>query len=532
MTVQSISFSEDAAALRVLAVVAPLAADHDCYLVGGAIRDQLMGRRIRDIDIAFDGDAPALARETANALSGHFALLDDERGTARVILHDGPVRTIDLTRLRVDATTDLAARDFTIDAMAAPIGGLARGQAVELLDPHGGTRDINTRTVRIVAEQALIDDPIRLLRAVRIATELDFDIEPSTFETLRRNVQRIRESAPERIRDEIARCFATSNAAGAVRLMDKLDLLDVVLPEVTNGRGVTQPKEHYFDVFEHNVEAVAAFDVLLGEEDFDRVRDRHSTLWSALSAAPRVREYLQEELSEGRSRAAILKLAALLHDVAKPDSRSVDADGRIRFFGHADIGAETARRIMRRLRFSRRETDFVATMIENHLRPGQLGQDWPPSRRAIFRFFRDTGDAAEGVLLLSLADALAARGPRMTRDGWQQSVAYIAYLLSRRHEDETVVRPQRLISGNDVMAALGMAPGREIGRLLASLEEAQAAGEVSTREEAVRFVREKANVASEGTRTEDARSMMRNPHHAIVRRSRRVGTASVAEGGR
>jgi poly(A) polymerase len=337
-----------------------------------------------------------------------------------------------------------------------------------------------------------------MLRAVRLAVELDFEIDPSTVASVRLRSATIHEAAPERQRDELARCFATDHAARAIRLMDELTLLQELLPEVTAGRGVPQPEEyHYYDVFDHCVEAVAALDFMLAAHPVNNPHEARlqQTLWDTLavwdnSAAHALRDHLQERVSEGRTRSALLKLAGLLHDVAKPETRAPDASGRIRFFGHAERGAETARRVLRRLRFSRREVELASIMVDEHLRPTQLGQPGElPTRRALFRFFRDTGDAAESVLLLSLADALAARGPGMTVDAWQGYVSYIGYVLARRHGDSTITRPVRLLTGGEIMSELGAPPGPEIGRLLASLEEAQAGGDVMDRAQAIALVR-------------------------------------------
>jgi len=478
------------AAGELLATTVDVLAGTDAYVVGGTVRDALLDRPLADLDLAVAGDTPGLARTLADRLGGHYVLIDEERGTARIVLDDGPVRIIDVARLRGDIAADLAARDFTIDALAAQPATLATGSAA-VIDPHGGLRDLEARVVRLVSEQALIDDPLRLLRAVRLAVQLDFEIEPSTAEALRRHAGRIGQAAGERQRAELARCFASPSAARALRLMDGLGLLEQLLPEVTAGRGVTQPKEHYYDVFDHAIETVAALDLMLSEQmpPGERESALWRALWGTLDLLPGLRAHFDEDVSGGRSRAALLKLAGLLHDVAKPETRAPDETGRIRFFGHAERGAETAQRVLRRLRFSRRETELVATMVEEHLRPGQLSQEGPPSRRALFRFFRDTGDVAESVLLLSLADALAARGPRMTVEGWSGHVAYIAHVLARRSQDEAIVRPPRLLTGDDLMAALGLQPGPEVGRLLSALEEAQAAGEVSSREGAIELAR-------------------------------------------
>jgi putative nucleotidyltransferase with HDIG domain len=488
MTRRALSLAPEAR--HVLALANDVLAGTPAYLVGGALRDALLERDVSDIDLAVAGDAPGFARALADRLGGSYVLLDAERGTARVAL-DGPVRTIDVSRLRGGSIeADLGERDFTIDALAVPLETLQAGEQIDVIDPHSGLADLDVGVVRLVSERALLDDPLRMLRAVRLAVQLDFRIEAPTAEAVRSHAARLNEASPERQRDELVRAFDTPRAAQTLRLMDSLGLLERVFPEVTAGRGVTQPKEHHWDVFNHAIEAVAALDRMLAVGPQADARGFSHALWEALDiVAPEMRAYLSEEPSEGRSRATLLKFAALLHDVAKPETRAQDATGRIRFFGHADIGAATARSVMRRLRFSSRETEFVATMVEEHLRPGQLGQGEPPTRRALFRFFRDTGDAADAVLLLSLADSLAAGGPRITLDRWRGHVAYIAHVLARRREDETIARPQRLLTGEDVMAALDIAPGPEVGRLLGALEEAQGAGEVTDRESAISFIR-------------------------------------------
>jgi putative nucleotidyltransferase with HDIG domain len=455
MTPRAPALAPDVRAL--LATAHELLPGTPAYLVGGAVRDALLGRELYDLDLAVGGDAPAFARALADLLGGSYVLLDAERATARVALSEGPVRVIDVAALRGETIeADLAERDFTIDAFAVP---LAAARAA-IIDPHRGRLDWGKRLIRLVSDHALTDDPLRMLRAVRLAVQLDFRIEDGTAEAIRRQARLINEASPERQRDEITRALATPRAAQALRLMDSLGLLEQVFPEVTAGRGVAQPKEyHHWDVFDHAIETVAALDFMLAEQAPRRARE--ARFWRAQRdafdiAAPGLRAYLSEEPSEGRPRAVLLKLAGLLHDVAKPETRAPDADGRIRFFGHADIGAKTARSVLRRLRFSRHEAELVATMVEEHLRPGQLTQGDLPTRRALFRFFRDTGEAADGILLLSLADGLAARGPRMPLDAWRGHVAYIAHVFARRSEDEGIVRPRRLLTGEEVMAALAV----------------------------------------------------------------------------
>src|SRR3972149_6251082 len=294
-------------------------------------------------------------------------------------------------------------------------------------------------------------------------------------------------------RDELMRIMATARAGEGLRLLDDLGLLEQLLPEVTETRGVEQPKEHYWDVFGHSLEAVRNLDILLDERE---PGDRHwrmlwRELWGQLAWWQDARPYFREELLPERPRAAVLKLAGLLHDIAKPETKTFDDTGRMRFFGHADVGARKCGRILRRLRFSAREVALVQTMVKAHLRPVQMGQQGPPTRRALYRYFRDCGEAAIVTLFLSLAEHLGTVGPRVSAPGWRQHVALVNYILTKRVQEEETISPPKLLGGGELMAELKLPPGPQIGRLIEALREAQAAGEISTREEALALARDR-----------------------------------------
>ena len=477
---------------RLIDRLAELREERELYVVGGTVRDVLLGREVHDIDLAVSGDAGTWARAVADALGGHFVPLDDERDVARIVL-DGEVHHIDVAALQGGVEDDMRRRDFTIDAMAVRAG------TPEVLDPLGGLADVAACRVRMTSPAVLDDDPLRLLRGVRLAAELGFAIEAATADAIRERRGRATHPAPERRRDELCRIFALEAAEPGVRLLEALGLLDVLLPEVAAGKGVEQPKEHAYDVFEHNVRTVAALDVMLATQP---PAGKDAWLWDEVWAIfgwceDATRAYFREEMSEGRSRGALLKVAGLLHDVAKPQTRAAQPDGRIRFFGHADAGARIAAEIMRRYRFSARERRWVALLVEEHLRPVQLAQVGEvPTRRALHRFFKDLGDAAIAVLFLSLADGAAASGPRLTREGWRRQAAYMNSLLVRSFEDEGIVHPPRLLTGYDIMSALSLPEGPAIGRLLNALEEAQGAGDVTDRDQALAFVKEQVRGAA------------------------------------
>jgi putative nucleotidyltransferase with HDIG domain len=457
----------------------------EAHVVGGTVRDLLLGRETRDLDLAVDRDALAWARRLADDLHGHFVALDDVNAVARVVLDGAAVSYVDVAALQGTLDRDMRRRDFTVDAIAARI------DTFELVDVCGGLADIEARLVRMNGAYVFDEDPLRLLRGVRIASELEFALEAATQAAIRERAARVLESAAERRRDELARMFALSNTYDALRLLDDLGLLDAMLPEVAAGKGVTQPKEHTYDVFEHQMRTVEALDLMLAPA---RPAGERAWLWDVLWRVfawceASLRAYLAEEMSEGRSRSAILKVAGLLHDAGKPLTRKPDVTGRIRFFGHADAGAEIAARVMRGLRFSGREVAFVTLLVDQHLRPVQLARAGEvPTRRALYRFYRALGDAAPAVLLLSLADAAAARGPRMTAAGWSRHAGYMNSLLVRSLEEEGIVNPPRLLTGRDIMDKLGIPEGPDVGRLLEAVREAQAAGEVKDVEGALALV--------------------------------------------
>lgn len=457
------------------------------YVVGGYARDRLLGRPTLDIDLAVGDEPRAVARRLASHLDAHVFPLSQEHGAWRVSPRDAGngAGHIDITGLRGSIEQDLRQRDFTINAIAMlPEGGAP-------IDPLGGMADIGAGVLRLVSEDAIRSDPVRALRAVRFAAELRFSVERGSAAVIARDAGLIVRVSGERQRDEIMRAFDTPRASGAVRLIDRLGILDHLLPELIPAKGCTQPKEHHWDVFDHSVETVAVLDCLLDGMPEDRWcrgrRDVLHRLWP--------REEIEvarwdEVIVEGRTRRANLKLIGLLHDVSKPETRTVQPDGRMRFFGHPERGGEVAGEIFRRLKSSAREIKTAELLVQEHLRPGQLapiGQT--PSPRALYRLFRDLGDLTPDLLMLNLADGAAAAGPSQRPEQWKAHVAHTAWILRQRTERQALVKPRRLVTGHDLMAKLDIAQGPELGRILDELAEAEAAGEIETPEEALELAR-------------------------------------------
>jgi len=247
-----------------------------------------------------------------------------------------------------------------------------------------------------------------------------------------------------------------------------------------------QPKEHFWNVFDHSIKTVVATDFLLKEGTWEYAGDEVLAVvpWPELLA-----QHFALEVSHGSTRGLLLKLAALLHDIAKPQTKTIDADGRMRFLGHAKEGATATVNILERLRFSGKEVKLVEIMVQHHLRPMQMSNNGLPTRRAIYRYFRDTGEAGIDILFLSLADHLATRGPHLDLTQWREHAQRVEYVLSQRFQEEGMVTPPKLVDGHDLLNIFGLSPGPKVGELLEAVREAQASGELASRKEALAYIR-------------------------------------------
>ena len=465
------------------------------YLVGGVVRDALLGRETSDVDLAVAHDTREVGARLAEHFGGRSVQLDDEREIVRVVAPDlegAPV--IDLTPMRDGILKDLSRRDFTLDAMAVSTAEASTpGAEIRLIDPYDGKQDLSNRTVRVLSASVFTDDPARLMRGPRLAAELDFSLADETADAIGSQARLLKTIAQERVRDELLKLLAAPSASSSLRLLDELGLLRLVIPELATAVGVTQPKEHHWDVFTHCIETAGQVERLFAPGGSE------ANPFDAEQAADflSMKEHFDQAGSDGHSRLTLLKLAALLHDIAKPATRTVETTGRIRFLGHNQVGAEMAEEILSRLRLSRRGIELVSGMVEHHLRPSQMAPDGQlPTPRAIYRYYRDVGDAAIDTLYLNLADYLAARGPYLGEQEWADHCRVVSHILREGQAPKRSERKPKLISGHDVVRTFAVDPGPTVGVMLELVREAQASGEIGTREEAMKLV--KANLGAGG----------------------------------
>jgi poly(A) polymerase len=456
-------------------------AGRPAWLVGGAIRDRALARETVDVDVVVDGDPAEAARAIAR-VAGRAACfaLSEEFGAWRVSARDSSWQ-VDVERMRGGSLeADLALRDFTINAIAEPLAGGAP------IDPLGGLEDLAAKRLRVVAPRAFAEDPLRVLRLARVSIELGLVAEPETLRLARAHAIELVDVSPERVFAELRRIVAAREALRGLQLMHELGASAVVLPELEALRGVEQNRYHHADVYDHTLEVLARSIALEGfarGEEIDGADELEQAIGERRAA---VAAMLAEPLADGMTRGEALRWGALLHDAAKPMTRAVRPfDRRVTFFGHDERGAVLAREVLGRLRASERTRAHVAALALGHLRLGFLVHEPQPlSRRTVFAYLRACTPVEVDVTLLSVADRLATRGARAS-EAIAAHLGVARQMLGEALDWRSSGPPQPLLRGDELAQALGIAPGPRIGALLDELAEAQFAGEVGTREQAL-----------------------------------------------
>jgi poly(A) polymerase len=441
------------------------------WIVGGALRDELLGRDVTDIDIAVEEDPEGAARELAAELRGPVFQLSEAFGAWRVVDRRGG-RVYDFARLQGDTIEeDLAKRDFTVNAMARPLpGGGPTAAPGELIDPLGGQADLEARMLRVLGPAAYENDPLRPLRLVRFAAELGFAPDPETERLTTEAAPRVSDASGERVFAELRRLLIASGAVAGLALADRLGLVRAVLPELADLHDVEQSHFHHLDVYGHTLEV------------FERLMALES------EASGELREVLDEPLADELTRGQALCLGALLHDIGKPATHHVREDGRVTFMGHDRLGQEMVHTICRRLRTSERLCRFLEAVTRHHLVLGFLVHERPLDRRAVYRYLERTSPVEVEVTLLSVADRLATRGKNAER-AIDAHLELAEELMPAALEWRRRGPPPVPVRGDELAEELGIDPGPELGRLLDQLAEAAYAGEATDRQQAIDLAR-------------------------------------------
>lgn len=453
------------------------------FIVGGYLRD-IACERLRsdpDIDFALKRGAIKFGRALAAKLKAGFVVLDREHGCCRLVKKSrDKLYTLDFADFRgKDIVDDLLHRDFTINSQAIRLEdflSLARaGRQFSsdrlsefIIDPYGSAVDIRKGIIRLVNKDGFVEDPLRILRAFSLAAIFKFKIEDKTLKLARLKRKRLKGVSSERIRDELFKILDCKDAYSYISGLDKLGILTVVLPEIELMRGVKQGPYHHLDVWRHSLETLRQLEALLNE-----VKNNKD-----------ISGYLDEEISSGRRRRALIKFGAILHDIGKPQAKRRLGKKTI-FHGHERVGLGITREVCLRMKLSNDETDSLGKMVFWHLRPGYLADNEVVSSRASYRYFRDAGKEALSILLISIADQRSTRGRLTSRSSRMQHERVVFGLIKGYLKKQKEKELPRLINGDDLIRKFRLEPSPLIGKILADIDELQAIGRIKSKKEAL-----------------------------------------------
>lgn len=438
------------------------------YVVGGFIRDCILNKPSADIDIVVNtGKAKEISIAFANEINGYFVELDSINNIYRVVFNDKKnyVDIADCVGKSIE--DDLKRRDFTINALAYDINNST------IIDICGGQQDILNNLLQEVSEENLIEDPIRIFRAYRFKSTLGFEFSKNLKILLNKHAHLIENTAKERINVELIKLFGGENVVEALQLLDKNNVLELIIPEVKDIKKIPPNSHHHLCLFDHSLETV-----------------KHIQKYYEL-ACTEVKEHLDSEFLGGQKRLVYLKFAAFLHDVGKPATWQIETGtGRHRFIKHDTEGAKIIAPRLKELKFSKKQISYIQKIIKNHIYPAGLVTTIDSGEKAYLRFFRKMEDEVIDIIAVAHADRLSALGPDITQEMVDANINGLQALLNFYIEQKNKLAPlPKLLDGKEIMNLLNIPASKKLGQIIEQLKEAQISSEVVTKEDAIRFVK-------------------------------------------
>ena len=466
---------------KIIESIVEVSGGYKVYGVGGFVRDLLIKRKLTDIDLAVDKEVFKYSKALARRLKARPVCLEKDK-TYRLIIKNAPVGNIDISLL--DGKTikaDLRNRDFTINAMAFELGDFRDFGDNLILADKNCLKDLKTGRINAVSGKTFRQDPLRMLRAFRFAAELGFKIAPKTLKLIKAHAAWIKKSAPERIKIELFRIFGIDFCAPLIKQMDDTGLLGAIFPEILKMK--KSPKRFYYHpkgLFQHSFESLKAL-----EEIISKLKKHFPDNFEDLQA--RLRD--NEGFSAYVTRVGLMKFAALFHDNAKPET-AVKEGGKVRFWGHDEIGADKAREILRGIALSKRDIKFAANLILNHMRPSNLTKNDVVTKRARLKFFREIGENTPEQIILSMADWHSYKSLKVhsQRDMKNQEKT-VRDMIADYYELKNQKVLPKIIDGHILMKEFGLKPGPWLGDMLELVKNAQKEGSVSDEKGALGLVR-------------------------------------------
>jgi len=446
----------------------------ELYLAGGTLRDLVLNREIIDIDFAVSSRCLEFSGEFSKRVNGTYVILDKENKTSRVVIKG---YNLDFTEFRgKDIQDDLSKRDFSINAMAIPFSEIMEGKTARLLDPFGGLQDIKAGLIRALSKESITHDPLRMVRAYRLAATYDFRIEERTREYIKECAREITKVSQERITTELTKIFSANMCYPWVEDMVKVGLVTYILPEIQDMKGVIQNGSHHLDVYDHSLLTLKCLEeVINGPQRYFR------------SHIDSIASYLRSQKTR-----ALLKWAALFHDLGKAKVREIDSRGKITFYYHEQIGSQIFLNMAQRLKLSKADARFIQKIILLHMRPLHIMRPFMQGTltpKGIRRFIRQAEGDLIGVFVVTMADSLAGKGPLKPADAEVRlAELFDAIYTYFKEKFEPITMRPRLITGRDLIEQFHLTPGPVFGKLLREVEEAYMEGIVTTREQAIEWL--------------------------------------------
>lgn len=476
----------------------------EIYLVGGALRDYLLKRPIKDLDFAIASSTDSCgkyARKLARKIKASAFPLDIQRGVWRLSVDSG--LNLDFSPLQGNIKKDLLSRDFTINALGLELKDISKiswdknsfqikpVKKSLIKDFSSGIKDLDSKRIRAVNEKAFEEDPLRMLRAFRFCAVLGFKPDRKTLISIEKLSSRIKESSPERIREELLQTLSSLQSAGAFQLMKKAGILFHIFPQLEEQEKCAEIYYGKGGVLKHTLTVLERMDLFFSKPE------------------KYMPSYPKFDLPDEKIK--LLKLSALLHDIAKP-STAREIGGRLRFFGHEEKGARMSYTILRELKFSNEEIKYICRIIGQHLRIGNIAHSEIISQKAMLKIFSDLGEAACGLIILSWADhasyisqkrlissvsemkkkpfKIPAKG--LPRTGFIKTLRFIQVvnLLAANYvKKKKDLKLKTLLDGHEVMKLLSLNPGPQVGEALRRLRFMQFEGKIKTRKDAERYIK-------------------------------------------
>ncbi len=436
------------------------------YLVGGSVRDFLTGKIFYDRDIAIKG-AEEFAKQLAQKLKGVFIVLDDKNKIYRIVLPD-KLNYLDISELRgANIEEDLKKRDFTINAIAYDLN------ENKFIDPLGGMEDIKSEIIKAIEEENFVEDPLRILRAYRFMATTGFEFEKSLASVLKKYSQLLNNPAKERIHDEIMKLFGGKQTAKTLLKMYEDKILEIIFPCVKDIEKIPPNSHHHLDLIHHVIETVRQIEIQYEE------------------AEEKIKEHLNSIDFGGYPRINHLKIAGFLHDIGKPSTWTIEENGkRHRFIKHDIIGSELAVPLLRKLKFSNKQIDYITEMVKKHIYPSNVISAPDVDDKIMMRYIRKMENNVIDNIVLAKADRLSARGEDITKAMIDANINGLNHLLKFYLEIKDSLKPlPKLIDGKEIMAIKCIKQSPILGKIINDLKEAQISGEILTKEDAEKFVK-------------------------------------------